>query len=131
MMFLYIFFAYVVCTFISAALWHMVFFKKTYDTLGVFTRKEPIIPLGIGSMILQGLVVAYTFPYFVQTGNTLMSGAIYGVLFIGLFMGSNAVLAEAAKNEVGSLKTWIPLEMTYYILQGLIVGYAIGALYFF
>ena len=129
-MFLYIFLAYVVVTFICAALWHMAFFKKTYDALGVFTRKEPIIPLGISSMILQGLVVAYTFPYFVRSGNTPMSGAIYGVLFIGLFMGSNAVLAEAAKNEVGSLKTWIPLEMTYYILQGLIVGVAIGALYY-
>ena len=128
-MFLYIFLTYVVLTFICAALWHMLFFKKIYDALGVFTRKDPIIPLGISSMILQGLVVAYTFPLFVHASNYPLQGAMYGVLFIGFFMGSNAVLAEAAKNEVGSLKTWVPLEMTYYMLQGLIVGSAIGALY--
>lgn len=48
--------AYVVVTFVIAAGWHLVLFKDVYDQFGIFTRKEPIIPLGIASMIMQALV---------------------------------------------------------------------------
>lgn len=44
-------------------------------------------------------------------------------------MGSNAVLAEAGKNQVGSLRTWITLEGAYYLLQFTLVGMVIGLVY--
>ena len=129
MLYLYSFLAYVIITFICAAGWHLVAFKKTYDRLGVFTRKEPIIPLGVTSMLLQGLVVAYAFPLFLREGNTILQGVVFGFLSIGIFMGSGAVLGEAGKNEVGPLSTWIPLETAYYVLQGIAVGLALGLIY--
>ena len=39
--------AYFVVTFAVAARWHLLFFKDLYDQLAIFTRKEPLIPLGI------------------------------------------------------------------------------------
>jgi hypothetical protein len=64
--------AYVVITFIIAAGWHLVLFKDVYDQFGIFTRKEPIIPLGIASMIMQALVLAYLYPRF--TGGAAPPG---------------------------------------------------------
>ena len=86
--------AYVVLTFVIAAGWHLTLFKDVYDTLGIFTRKEPIIPLGLASMIMQGALVAYLFPRLIDAGRPIFSGMKTG-LVLGLFMGSNAVLAEA------------------------------------
>lgn len=47
---------YVVVTFVIAAGWHLVLFKGLYDQLGIFTREEPIIPLGIVSIIVSAIL---------------------------------------------------------------------------
>jgi hypothetical protein len=120
--------AYLVLTFVMAAGWHLALFKNVYARLGAFTRPRPIIPLGILSMVLQAAVVAYLYPFFYRGGSPLMEGATFGLL-LGVFMGSNAVLAEAGKNEVGPLSTWITVEGVYYLVQFLLVGLAIGLIY--
>jgi len=126
--FVYAWVAYVVITFVAAAGWHLGFFKTVYDELGVFTRKEPIIWLGVLSMLLQGVVIAYLYPSFYRGGSPARSGAWFGLL-MGVFMGSNAVLGEAGKNEVGSLSTWILLEGAFYVLWPVLFGIAIGLIY--
>jgi len=120
--------SYIVLTFIIAAGWHLALFKRVYARLGAFTRPQPLIALGLLSMILQAGVVAYLYPLFYRGGNPLWTGACFGLL-LGIFMGSNAVLAEAGKNEVGSLRTWISLEGVYYLVQFVIVGMVIGLVY--
>ncbi|MBI4548687.1 MAG: DUF1761 domain-containing protein [Ignavibacteriae bacterium] len=119
---------YIVITFIIAAFWHLVIFKDVYDQLGIFTRKEPIIPLGLASMILQGLVLSYLYPLFRRGNSPIKEGLKFGIL-MGIFMGSNAVLAEAGKQQVSSLSTWLLLEGVYYLLQFAIVGVVIGSIY--
>lgn len=121
--------SYIIITFVFAAGWHLLLFKKTYEKLGAFTRKKPIIALGIASIILQALVVAYAYPIFAGSESSIMEGLIFGVLFVGLFMGSSAVLAEAGKNEVGSLPKWITIEGIYYIIQGIVIGVVLGIIY--
>ena len=118
---------YLVVTFIVAAVWHLVLFKSLYEQLAVFTRAEPIIWLGVLSMVLQGAVMAYLFPVFWRKGNPLAAGVLLGLL-LGVFMGSNAVLGEAGKNEVSSLPTWIVLESVFYLLHGALAGLAVGFL---
>jgi len=49
--------ACVIVTFVIAASWHLVFFKELYDERAIFTRKEPLIPLGIVSIVMQALVL--------------------------------------------------------------------------
>ncbi len=120
--------SYLVLTFVMAAGWHLALFKNVYARLGAFTRPRPIIPLGILSMVLQAAVVAYLYPFFYRGGSPFIQGATFGLL-LGIFMGSNAVLAEAGKNEVGSLKTWIALEGVYYLAQFILVGVVIGLIY--
>jgi hypothetical protein len=120
--------SYLVLTFVIAAGWHLALFKELYARLGVFTRPRPIISLGILSMMLQAAVVAYLYPFYYQGGAPLTEGATFGLL-LGVFMGSNAVLAEAGKSQVASLRTWIGLEGLYYLLQFLAVGAVIGLVY--
>ena len=78
--------SYLVLTFIFAAGWHLVLFKDVYARLGVFTRARPIIPLGILSMVLQAVVVAYLYPFFYRGGPPPLEGATFGLL-LGVFMG--------------------------------------------
>lgn len=120
--------AYVVLTFIIAVGWHLLLFKDVYDQLGIFTRKEPIIPLGIASMLMQALVLAYLYPLFFKGGSPVKGGLKFGLL-IGILMASIAVFAEAAKQQVSSLATWLIFESVYYLLQFGLVGLAIGLIY--
>ena len=120
--------SYLILTFVIAAGWHLALFKDVYARLGVFTRPRPIIPLGVLSMVLQAAVVAYLYPLFYHGGPPLVEGATFGLL-LGVFMGSKAVLAEAGKNQVGSLRTWIALEGVYYLLQFTVVGLVVGLSY--
>ncbi len=120
--------AYVFCTFLIAAPWHLVFFKPLYDELAIFTRREPIIPLGVLSMIMQGLILSYLYPVFARSKPSVKSGALFGVL-MGVLLASSAVFAEAGKQYVTSLPTWLALESIYFLLQFTLVGAVIGAIY--
>ncbi|ALA56879.1 membrane protein of unknown function [Nitrospira moscoviensis] len=94
--------AYVVCTFLIAAPWHLVIFKPLYDELAIFSRREPIIPLGLLSMLIQGLILSYAYPLFAQGTHSAGTGARFGLL-VGILFSSIAVIAEAAKHTVTSL----------------------------
>jgi len=45
---------------------------------------------------------------------------------MGLFIASSAVLAEAAKQRVTSLPTWLVVESVYYAIQFSLCGVAIA-----
>lgn len=120
--------AYVVVTFVIAAGWHLILFKDLYDQLGIFTRKEPLIPLGIISIIMQGLVLSYLYPICSKGGSPLKDGLKFGLL-IGILMASIAVFAEAGKQNVSSLATWLGFESVYYLLQFGLVGTVIALIY--
>jgi hypothetical protein len=120
--------AYIVVTFAVAASWHLVFFKDLYDQLAIFTRKEPLIPLGIVSILMQALVLAYLYPLFYRDGSPVKEGLKFGLL-IGVLMASIAVFAEAGKQNVSSLATWLVFESAYYVLQFGVLGVIIGLIY--
>lgn len=119
---------YIAVTFVVAAGWHLGLFKGVYDELGIFTRKEPLIQLGIISMILQGSVLAYVYPIGYQGGSPVKEGLRFGLL-MGILMGSNAVFAEAGKQQVSSLSTWLILESVYYLFQFSLSGVLVGLIY--
>lgn len=103
-------------------------FKPVYDELAIFTRKEPLIPLGLVSMLMQGLVLSYLYPLYAQGRHSVKTGAMFGLL-MGVLLASSAVIAEAAKQNVTSLPTWLVLESVYYLLQFSVVGAIMGAIY--
>jgi len=120
--------AYIVVTFAVAASWHLLFFKDLYDQLAIFTRKEPLIPLGIMSIIMQALVLAYLYPALYKGGSPAKEGLKFGLL-IGVLMASVAVFAEAGKQNVSSLATWLVFESVYYLLQFGVLGVIMGLIY--
>lgn len=120
--------AYVVCTFLIAAPWHLVLFKPLYDELAIFTRKEPLIPLGLVSMLMQGLVLSYLYPFYDQGRHSLKTGATFGLL-MGVLLASSAVFAEAGKQNVTSVPTWLTLESVYFLFQFSVVGAVMGMIY--
>ncbi len=120
--------AYIIVTFAVAASWHLVFFKDLYDQLAIFTRKEPLIPLGIVSIVTQALILAYLYPVIYKGGSPSREGLKFGLL-IGALMASVAVFAEAGKQNVSSLTTWLVFETVYYLLQFGVLGVIIGLIY--
>ncbi len=121
--------AYVVVTFVLGFVWHLVLFKKIYQRLGIFSRlDDPIIPLGLSAMLIQGAILAYVYPMFPKSNSVLAEGLQFG-LVLGAFIASSAVFAEAAKQKVTSLPTWLALESTYYVIQFGLAGVAIALVY--
>lgn len=120
---------YVLTTFAGGALWHLVLFESTYVKLQIFTRiEDPVIPLGLSAMVIQGAVLAYVYPLVSRRLRPAADGARFGAL-TGIFLATSAVLAEAGKNYVASLGTWLVLEGSYYLLQFMLSGLAIGLVY--
>lgn len=120
--------AYIVLTFVIAASWHLVLFKDVYAELAIFTRQEPLIPLGVTSIIMQALVLAYLYSRFFTGGSPLKEGLKFGLL-IGVLMASIAVFAEAGKQQVSSLTTWLAFESMYYLLQFGLTGVVLALIY--
>lgn len=119
---------YVVLTFVFAATWHMAIFAGLYRELAIYTREEPIVPLGLASVLLQGLVIAWAYPRFAARRHPLREGLVFGIL-CGLFLASAAVLGEAGKQNVTSLPVFLALETVFYLLLFGLSGMAIGLVY--
>jgi len=121
--------AYLVITFMLGYIWHLVVFKQLYHTLAIYTRiDDPIIPLGLLAMVIQGAVLAYVYPLVTDGMHPVSDGIRFGVL-MGLFIASSAVVAEVAKQRVTSLRTWFVVESSYYAIQFVLSGLAIGLIY--
>lgn len=123
------FVAYVLPTFPIAFVWHLVLFEQKYKALQIY-RDEPVIALGLGSMLIQGAIFSWLFPrVFVQRdGLFLKDGLLYG-LGMGLLSWSFTTLAVAAKNIMVSVPDFVLLETAFTILQFIIVGPLIALAY--
>ncbi|MEQ1876710.1 MAG: DUF1761 domain-containing protein [Bdellovibrionia bacterium] len=119
---------YLVLTMILGMSWHFVFFKELYDSLGIYNRAEPIIPLGLTSMFIQGVILAYLYPRFYKGGNPATEGLKFGLL-MGLFMFSISTLANGAKIQVTSMSLWLGVQTAFHLIQFVIAGLGIGFIF--
>ncbi|MCC7375011.1 MAG: hypothetical protein IT581_10160 [Verrucomicrobiales bacterium] len=120
--------AYVFISFALAAPWHLVWFKKLYEDLGMYNRAEPIIALGVGSMIVQGLVMALLYPRQYQGGHPVVEGLRFGLL-MGLFLFSISTMANAAKIKVEPMPVFFGIQAVFHALQFAATGVAIGLVF--
>jgi hypothetical protein len=122
-------FAYVAIMFALDFVWHLVVFKNLYHRLAIYTRlDDPIILLGLLSMLIQGAVLAYLYPKVVDVQDLIFEGIRFSLL-MGLFIASSAVIAEAAKQRVTSLRIWLVVESLYYLIQFLLAGLTLSFIY--
>ena len=109
---------YLVVTFALAYPWHFVWFKDLIHELGMYNKKDPIFALGIVAMLIQGVVMAYLYPFFNRGGHYLKRGIKFSLL-MGAFLFSVSTLANAAKIEVTSIPTWILIQFCFHGLHSL------------
>jgi hypothetical protein len=121
--------AYLIPTFPIAYAWHLVWFAPSYDALGIY-RPDPIIPFGLASMLIQGVIFSLAYPrFFPDRGSTVLRpGLIYGA-GLAILSWSFTTLAVAAKNIMGSVPTYMVLETGFTVVQFVIVGPLIALAY--
>lgn len=120
------FFAYIALTFACAVIWHLVLFHDYYLSVGM--RKDPLMYLGVMSMLIQAAVLTYLYPRVYKGGEPLKEGAKFG-FSMGLFLASFAALADAGKFDLGSPIAWILHEGTVTLFQFTLAGIIIGLIY--
>ena len=120
--------AYVVVSLVLGMLWHFVWFADLYHRLGMYNRPEPLIPLGIASMLIQGIILAYLYPRICAGGSPIRQGITFGLL-MGLFLYSVSTLANAAKIMVSPLSTWLGIQALFHATQFILAGALIGLAY--
>lgn len=113
--------AYVVVTFVTAILWHLVAFRGFYDRIGYFGEEEPIVALGFATIAAQGCLVAYAYPFF-QERISAWRDALRVTLVFGITIASIQVVAAAAKHHAPATAEWFLFEGLYFTIQfGLLV----------
>lgn len=114
--------AYLVPTFITGFVWHLVAFHDTYTRLNIY-RPDPVIPFGFGSMLVQGLIFAWAYPRLFDTTRAVWTGSAFraGLLFAALSWSFTTV-AVAAKHPMTSVPEYFVIETAYTALQFLMVA---------
>jgi hypothetical protein len=117
--------AYIIPTMILGYVWHLIIFRDLYDELAIYNRTEPMILLGFFSMIIQGVVIAWFYPFYTRGKSSIAKAVLFSLLF-GLFLFSVSTLANAAKINVTSMPKWLLIQIGFHLLQFSIAGFFIG-----
>lgn len=121
--------AYVLPTFPLGFFWHLSTFAENYNQLAIY-REDVIIPLGLSSMVIQGLVFAWVYPRLFSTAKEqwLASALKFGLIF-GTLAWSFLVLPVAAKYNMTSVSSFMMLETGFTILQYAVVSPLVALAY--
>lgn len=109
--------AYIVPTFPLGYFWHLSIFKAQYDGLAMY-RADLIIPMGLASMIIQGLLFAWLYPkLFSTTRDRWTKSALQFFMIFAILAWSFLVLPVAAKYNMTSVSQFTLLETAFTIIQ--------------
>lgn len=110
--------AYLLPTFPLGYVWHLVAFKTTYDRLELF-RDDVIIPFGLLSMTLQGLLFSWLFPRVVAGSSPAVGAAKF--FAVAPLAWSFTTLPVAAKYRMASVSDFMVIETAFTLAQFAIV----------
>lgn len=120
--------SYVVLSMAVAFPWHMIWFHNLYAEMGAVTRAEPIIPLGMLTMVIQGFVLAYLYPFYYRGGNPALNGIKF-TFIAGLLIYTVMGFATVAKMNIEPISTFLLYHTAFQVIQFLITGAALGLIY--
>lgn len=113
---------YTITTMMLTYVWHLIAFPKLYESFGIYSRREPIISLGLVSMIVQGFVIAHLFPHYAHNEYSFGKALTFS-LTIGLIVFSVSTLATTAKLEVFFMSKWLLVQVALHIVQFSVTGF--------
>jgi len=117
--------AYIVASMVIAVPWHLIWFKDVYHNLGAIGREDPIIALGMFSMVLQGAVIAYVYPYLSKGGHPVVEG-VKITFILGILIYSVMGPATAAKYRIEPISTFLMYHTAFQFIQFTLAGAVIG-----
>lgn len=118
---------YVFATFATQGVSHFTINRAHYAAV-TFMRPEPIVALGVLSMIIQGAILTYLYPIYARGASNWRRGLGYGVL-LGAFFVSYLSLAEPAKFQVPAILRWTLVESVTGLAQFGIFGLMLGIMH--
>jgi hypothetical protein len=119
--------AYTVATFAVQGTSHFVINKDHFAAIPIM-RAEPIIALGITSMLIQGLIFAWLYPVYANGESTLRKSVGFSWI-IGGFLASYIVLGEVGKYAIPSVSGWIAVESSAAFVQYTLFGALLGLIH--
>jgi hypothetical protein len=114
--------AYMVPTFPLGYAWHLQLFQDRYRALELY-RPEVLIPLGVASMLIQGVIFAWMYPKLFSTRRSDFhrSSIQFFIVFASLAW-SFTTLPVAAKYQMSSVPAFFALETGFTVVQFLVVS---------
>lgn len=119
--------AYMLPTFPLAFFWHLTIFADYYKSLHVY-REEIIIPFGIVSMLIQGIIWSIVYRR-LFAGEPIVKGALKFSLLACPLAWSFMVLAVSAKHQMSSVSGFLSIETAFMLVQYAVVSPIIAAVY--
>ena len=116
--------AYMASTFGVQGASHFGLNASYYGSLPIM-RTEPIVPMGLTAMIIQGLIFAWLFPWFNRGPHPIRNGVVFSS-GIGAFLASYIMLGEAGKYAIPSIASWMIVEGSTAAVQFLVFGVLLG-----
>ena len=119
--------AYMLPTFPLGFFWHLTIFADYYKSLDVY-REDIIIPFGIASMLIQGIIWSVVYER-LFSGESILRGALKFALLAYPLAWSFLVLAVSAKHQMASVTGFLLIESAFMLVQYTIVSPLIAAVY--
>jgi hypothetical protein len=91
-------------------------------------RAEPVVAMGLASMVVQGLIFAWLYPTFAAGTSTVRKGIAFSWA-LGGFLASYIVLGEAGKYSIPSIPSWIAVEGVVAFVQYTVFGAWLGLIH--
>lgn len=119
--------AYVVTTFAVQGASHFAMNAGHYAAIPIM-RTDPVITMGLVSMLIQGVLFAWLFPAF-QRGPVAVWDGVKFSWALGGFLASYIVLGEAGKYAIPSIASWIAVEGSVAFVQYTVFGVLLGLIH--
>lgn len=117
--------AFIIVSFAVQGLSHFVINKDHFAGID-FMRPNPIVPLGVLVMVVQGLLISVALQMWRGSEAVLLDGVKVAFVF-GLFLATYIVIVEPSKYAVPSITNWMMVEgiasFIQFSLFGLVLGY--------
>lgn len=108
---------YIVLTAAMGFVWNMVLFHDAYAGIGGPGRREnPIMLLGVSSIIIESVALSLLFSRFFEGQGRIREGLTLA-MFVGAFSVGYAALVVPAKFSVAPVWKYVALESIFGILH--------------